>query len=182
MDLKDLGFTKDELQNRVIDQLCERMMIGECEWVDYSQFRKELNARIKDGIDSSIERLAEEHVLPNVDKQVEEVCLQATNKWGEATGDQVTFIEYLVLRAEKYLTEKVDRSGDSIEESTRSYEWKGTQTRVTNLVNRHLHSSIEKAMKKALEKANSAIVQGIEETVKLKLAEIVENLKMSVKT
>lgn len=182
MNLEDLGFTKDELQKRVIDQLCERMMIGECEWVDYSEFRKQLNEQIKNGINDSIECLAEKHVLPNVAKQVEEVCLQETNAWGEAIGDQVTFIEYLVLRAEKYLTERVDRSGDSKEESTRSYEWKGTQTRVTNLVNRHLHSSIEKAMKIALERANSVILQGIEETVKLKLAEIVENLKIDVKT
>lgn len=179
MNLRELGFTQEELQKRVIDQLCDEMMAGECEWVDFDSFRKNLNTRIKDGIDSSIERLAEEHVLPNVSKQIEEACLQQTDRWGKATGESVTFIEYLVQRAEEYLTEKVDVLGHSKAESERSYEWNGKQSRVTNLVDRYLHHSIEKAMKEAIEVANNIIAKDIEEAMKLKLAEVVKSLKVS---
>lgn len=184
MNLEELGFTQEELQKRVIERLCEELMYRrtsdgeEAEWMSSTDFRKELDDKIKDGINSTIERLAEEHVLPNVSQQVEEVCLQKTNQWGEAKGESVTFIEYLVFRAERYLTEQVDSRGEGKGEKG-GYSWTGKQSRVTYLVHHHLQYSIEQAMKKALDKANSAIAVGIQETVKLKLAEVVESLKVS---
>lgn len=93
----------------------------------------------------------------------------------------MSFLEYLVDRAEAYLTEKVSFDGKTKAES-RGYSWNGTQTRLSYLVDRHLHYSIEKAMKNALANANKAIVQGLEDTVKLKLGEIQKSLKVTVKT
>lgn len=63
-----------------------------------------------------------------------------------------------------------------------SYSWEGEQTRVTHMVQQYLHYTIETAMKKALQNANSQIVKGLEETCKLKLAEISSQLQISVKT
>ncbi len=186
MDLQELGFTQEELQKRVIERLCEELMHhtvsedgeGSYEWIEGSGFRKALDAKIKDGIDGAIDLLAEEHVLPNVAKQVEETCLQETNQWGEARGEPITFVEYLVFRAERYLTEQVDYDGKGKGERG-GYSWTGKQSRVTHLVHQHLHYSIQEAMAKALQKANSAIAIGIQETVKLKLAEVVASLKVS---
>jgi hypothetical protein len=50
------------------------------------------------------------------------------------------------------------------------------------MIDKHLHFSIESAMKSAVSNANSAIVGGLEETVKIKLAEIAKSLKVTVKT
>ncbi len=77
------------------------------------------------------------------------------------------------------MTEKVDSSGKTKEESG-SYSFSGTQTRVAHMIHRHLHFNIETAMKEALATANGSIVKGLEETVKLKLAEIAKALKVTV--
>ena len=47
----------------------------------------------------------------HVTAYVESFCLTETNKWGKKTGKSMTFTEYLVQRAELYLTEKVDLRG-----------------------------------------------------------------------
>lgn len=188
MDLQELGFTKEELQERVIDKIVQRVMNSteynydsDSEYLGDSQFARDLQKRVKEQIDASINDLAAKHVLPNVAKYIEELTLQTTNQWGERVGTPVTFIEYLTQRAEAYMTEKVSFDGKAKTEAN-GYSWNGTQTRITYLVHQHLHYSIETAMKQALQIANSAIASGIQETVKQKLGEISSSLKVSVAT
>lgn len=186
IDLKDLGITQEELQERTIDALCERLLSrqvydpdsGEDSWSD-SPFAKKLDERIKSHIDSSVDAVAQEHVLPRVSAMLEGICLQKTNEWGEPKGDPVTFTEYLIQRAEHYLTEKVNFKGESRRED-RYGSFSPTQTRVTFLVEKHLHYSIQTAMENALKDANSVIVGGIEETVKLKLKELSSQMKVKL--
>ena len=189
MDIKSLealGITADELINRIVDKCAEELMTDVsfdedgAEWRAKSKLARQLDDRIKRQIDETISALAEKHILPNVAEYVESLTLQETNRWGEKTGKKLTFIEYLTQRAEAYMTEKVNFEGKSKDEAG-GFSWAGTQTRITHLVNKHLHYSIETAMKQALSVANSAIASGIEETVKLKLSEITGTLKASVK-
>jgi len=187
LDIESLGFTKEELQERVIERICTQLMEsvgcdedGE-EYPVSSTFRKAIDAKIKKHIDETISALADKHVLPNVAQYIENLTLQQTNQWGQKTAESITFIEYLVKRAEAYMQEKVDYSGKSKEESG-SYSFNGAQTRITYLINQHLQYSIETAMKSALQVANSAISKGIQETVKFKLEEIVAGLKVQVAT
>jgi hypothetical protein len=188
IDIESLGFTKAELQKRLIDQLCERVLSrvscdedGE-EVHNDSEFKRALDKAIKARIDETINAIAEKHVLPNVSTYIENLSLQETTKWGAAKGAPVSFTEYLVKRAEDYMLEKVDYEGKCKNESHNSSFWNGTQTRLTHLVHKHLHYSIESAMKNALSIANSAIAQGIQETVKIKLAEISKHLAVGIKT
>jgi hypothetical protein len=111
---------------------------------------------------------------------IDNLVLQKTNSWGEKVGKSVTFVEYLIEQAHGYMTEKVDSSGKTKEESG-GYSFSGTQTRVAHMIHRHLHFNIETAMKEALATANGSIIKGLEETVKLKLAEILAVLKVTVK-
>ena len=187
IDLESLGISKEELQNRVIDALCDKLLNeryfdedGE-NAIASSTFGVKLTKVIKDRIDSQIAALAEEHVLPNVKTFIDNLVLQQTTEWGTKVGRPVTFIEYLTHQAETYMTEQVNYEGKSKNQSD-GYSWKGTQTRLTNLVHQHLHYSIETAMKDALKIANNAIAQGIQETVKIKLAEIAAQLKVEIKT
>lgn len=184
-DLSQLGFTKEELQERVLDRICEQVLTGryfdyddECGASTASHFGKELEKRIKVRIDESIDALAQKHVLPNVTSYMENLLIQTTNQWGEKRGEPVSFIEYLTQRAEAYMQEKVSHDGKSQAESG-GYSWSGNQTRITYLVHKHLQYNIETAMKSALQIANSAIAQGIESTVKMKLEDIVKTLKVS---
>lgn len=184
MNLADLGFTKEELQQRVIDQLCRQVMEGTFtdedgeEYNSDSAFARTLHEHVRKQVDASISALAEKHVLPNVHAYIENLTLQTTNKWGEKQGRPVTFIEYLTQRAEAYMLEEVNYEGKT--KGQDSYSWKGTQTRISHLIERHLHYSIENAMKAALVNANSAIVGGIEKTVQIKLAEVAASLKLKV--
>jgi hypothetical protein len=183
--LESLGFTKDELQQRVIDQLCESILSGKSYGEDGesiyedSQFKRKLDEKLKAHIDQTIGAIAEKHVLPNVTQYVETLTIQETNKWGEAKGKKVTFVEYLTQRAEAYIQEEVSSQGKSKAEAD-SYNWSKSTTRIAYLINAHLQYSIETAMKQALATANSAIAGGIEKAVKVKLEEIVAGMKVAV--
>lgn len=186
LNLESLGFTKEELQERVIARICTQLLDGvgydedDNEFTTASQFHRQMRTSIKEKIETTINAIAEREVLPNVTSYIENLTLQETNRWGEKTGEKVTFIEYLTRKAEAYMQEKVNFDGKSKEENGNGYSWSGTQTRITHLVHQHLHYSIENAMKDAMKIANSAIATGIQETVKTKLAEISTTLKVGV--
>lgn len=185
--LKSLGLSKEQVTERVIAVLVDRLM----ESVFYdedgngvekeSKFSIQIYDRVKKAVDGKIDALFKEHVAPNVSRYVEELTLVETNKWGEKKGTKVTFIEHLIQRAEAYITEKVDFNGKSQAEAG-GYSWSGTQTRITYLVHQHLHYAIENAMKQAIADANKNIVGGLEAAVKIKLGEISQKLKVEVHT
>lgn len=182
--LESLGFTKGELQQRVIDQIVEQIMHEPTEdddgrtFLRRSEFRLALDKQVKAHIDATVARMAEQHVLPNVSQYIENLTLTETNAWGEKVKEPVTFIQYLIARAEQYLTEKVDGQGK--DKADGGYSWSGKQTRITYLIHQHLHYSIETAMKDAVAQTNKVIVGGIQETVKIKLAEIAQKMKVTV--
>jgi len=171
--LEDLGLTREELCERVVHRLCANFS-------EYADMESHLEQKIRDAADAAVARLADEHVLPNVNEFIENLTLQKTNCWGESQGKSLTFVEYLVERAEAYMKETVNYEGKP--KGTDSYSWTGKGTRLAYMIDKHLHFSIEKAMKEALETANKSIVDGLEQTVKIKLEEIAKSLKVTVKT
>jgi hypothetical protein len=184
--LQTLGFSIEQLQQRVVDQICDTLLSnrhededGESSFYGASEFKRKLDAEIKKRINETIDALAEKHVLPNVTEYVENLTIQQTNEWGEKRGESITFIEYLIQRAQAYMQEKVNYEGRSKTESD-GYSWNGKQTRITFLIEKHLHHSIEKAMKESLSIATGEIAKGIHETTRLKLNEIAASLKVGV--
>lgn len=187
-DFKSLGFTEDELKQRVVDQICNQLLTAthydyseDTEYSGASTLMRDLEKKVREQIDASISTLAEQHILPNVAQYIENLTLQQTNQWGEKRGEPVSFVEYLVQRAEAYMQEQVDHSGKSKTQDN-SYSWSGKQTRITYLIHQHLQYSIETAMKDAMKVATNSIAKGIEATAKQKLAEIAETLKVGVST
>lgn len=187
IDIESLGFTKEELQERVIERLCEQFLTTKAidQFGDEAEMptrmRTQLEERIKATINERINAIAEAHILPNVAAYIEELTLQQTTQWGEKKGEPVTFIEYLVARAKAYMQEQVDHDGKSKEEGS-SYGWSGKQTRITHLIHAHLQYSISTAMKDALQVATGEIAKGIHETCRLKLNEIAASMKVAVAT
>lgn len=184
--LQTLGFSIEQLQQRVVDQICETLLSrkyddedGETSFYGDSKFKQKLDKEIETRINQTINALAEKHVLPNVAEYVENLTIQKTNEWGEKRGQSITFIEYLTQRAQVYMQEKVNYEGKGKDEMG-GYSWSGTQTRITFLVEKHLHYSIEKAMKESLSIATGEIAKGIHETTRLKLNEIAAGLKVGV--
>lgn len=189
IDLQALGFTQEELQDRVIDQIVERVLTGAYfdedgdEVLRSSKFAGELNKRIKSMIDAKVDAIANEHVLPGVHSYIENITLQKTTSWGEKEGKPFTFIEYLIHRAEVFMKEDVDGEGRTAAEcSQRSHSFYKRGTRVVQMIDKHLSDSIKTAMEKALADANSQIANGITHAVKTNLNEILGKLKVAVTT
>lgn len=183
--LADLGLTQDELRDRVVDQICDQLLMskafdGDGEYNEKSEFARNVSEQVKKRIDTTVTNIADQHVLPRVREIIESTCLQATNKWGEAKGEKLTFIEYLVHCAEKYINEDVNFEGKP--KGADSYGWTKSQTRITHMIHQYLHHSIEFAMKEAIGVANSTIAKALHETAKIKLNEIAASLKVNVQT
>lgn len=184
--LENIGLSKEELQERVVAHIADLILSSESYDEDgdpvkqASQFKRQIVDLVKKRANEKIEAIAAEHILPNVSQFVENLCLQETNKWGEKTGKQMTFIEYLVQRAEVYMSEQVDYQGKAKGEGD-SYNWKGAKTRITFLIHDHLEYSIKTAMKDALQVAMGSFAKGIHETARIKLNEIAAQMKVEVK-
>lgn len=173
----DLGLSQAELREQVIERAAQKLR-DSIDTGDYGH----LDRVVKEATDKAIALYIEKHVVPMIQCQIEDITFQATNQWGEKKGTKLTFREYLVDRAEKWLREEVNYEGKP--KGADSFGWLGTQTRVAHMIHQHLHYSIENAIKKLLETANAQIAGGIQDTIKLKLAEIQTALtvKTSVKS
>lgn len=184
--LELLGFTREELQDRVVTRLCDSLMHtesgddeGRC-FIGDSDFARKLNEQVKKLIDAEVVTLADKHVKPHIETMFADLVMQETTKWGEKKGEPLTFIEYLTKRADAYYTEEVNHSGKTKSED--SYNWTRATTRGAYMIDKHLQYSIETAMKNALANANSAIVGGLKDAVTIKLEEVAKALKVSVTT
>lgn len=186
MNLEELGFTKEELQNRVVDQICDQLLTSKSfdedgdETEMQSTLHRKLNEIIKKRVDEKIEELGAKHVLPRVSEMVENITIQKTNGWGEAKEAPISFIEYLIRRAEAYMVEKVDHNGRGKGEGD-SYNWSGSNTRVAYLFEKHLQYNIEEAMKKSLSEINSTIAKGLYEACRLKINEAAQGFTIAFK-
>jgi hypothetical protein len=190
MDMKSLealGITAEQLIDRIVDKCVAELMTDVSfdedgdEWRGKSSLARKLDARIQRQIDMAVGTMADKYVLPNVSAYIEGLTLTATNQWGEAKGQKLTFIEYLTQRADAYMREDVDFQGRE-KKACDSYSWKASGTRVAYMVNQHLHYSIETAMKQALATANASIVGGLEQAMKTSLSNVLAGLKVEVKT
>lgn len=185
IDLKDLGIGQEELQERVVKMLCDRVLKskesddeGE-EFEVASEFSQKIEGAVREKINEAVSQIADKHLLPKIADQVETVTLQKTNEWGEEKGDPVTFVEYIIKLAGEYMVEKVDYDGKAKGRGD-SYGWRGTQTRLAHMIDKHLHYSIHQAMKEMLTEANSQLSKGLAETCEVKLKEILTGLKVKV--
>lgn len=183
IDFQALGFTKEELQERVVTQIVESLLTGQAEdedgygYATASTFKKEIMDQVRSKIDEHVEKIAEERIGPKITEMIEATTLQLTNQWGEKKGEPVTFIEYLVSRAEHYMTEKVDYDGKPV---SNSYGRSENQTRITHLIDKRLQYSLAVAVKEIVNGAQSTIAEGIQEAVKIKLKEVSNSLKINV--
>lgn len=185
---ESLGITKEQITERVIDQIARSIMRGtmcdddpEYECTASSNFEKMMKEVVKKHIEVSINRMAAIHLLPRISYYIENLCLQQTNKWGEKTAEPVSFIQYLISKAEAYIIEPVNQNGKTRSEESCS-PWRESTTRIAYLINEHLRRSISEAMIEALSLANKSVRQGLENAVKIALASIQVQVKTDVKT
>lgn len=177
----DIGITQEELREQVVERAAAKiadMVVEDAEY--HGDLLAPVREMVRAGINAKVQEIAHETLAPVIGGSIESVVLQETNRWGEASGKGLTFREYLVHRAEQYMTEQVNYDGKP--KGADSFSWKPAQTRIAHMIHEHLHYHIEQAMKHAVAEANGAIARGIHETVRLKLNEIAASLKVDIKT
>lgn len=186
MNIEDLGLSTEKLRELIVERAVERLLTR-TQFDEYgdehetpTRLAASVNDIIKQRIDEKVTELGQKHILPNVTQAIENVTIQKTNEWGEAKGGSMSFVEYLVSRAEAYMTEPVNHNGKSKAESNSFYNWRKSTTRMTHAIDSHLKYSIERAMKQILKDANETLEQSIKTAVEIKLKEITNGIKISV--
>lgn len=182
MDLSVLGISREELIDRIVNNATDQLLHGKDSEAEYigDTIHKALTKRTNELIATAVNDIGDKYVMPNLIAKIDTITMEETNSWGEKKGAPMTFREYLIKRAEVYMTEQVDYEGKP--KGNNGYSWKGEQTRVARMVHEHLHYHIENAMKEALKQANSVIVAGLQKTVEMKLKEISEGLSVQLQT
>ncbi len=189
IDLAELGITQEELVDRAVEQIAktavsERVQTidedgNPADYMETTPMGRQIAKAIQARLDTAVANIVETLVLPDIEARIRSLVLQKTNQWGEAKGEAVTFVEYVTEKAEAWMTEKVSFDGASKAESRNAHNWTGTQTRISHAVHKYLQYEIETAMKKVLGNGTATLVKGIQETVKIKLAEIADGLKVT---
>lgn len=184
-DIQALGFTKEELQDRVVQRISDELMESmgydpECDetYQAESEFAKEAKERIIQAIDARLSHLAETVIVPVVNEQIDSLVIQRTNAFGEKQGQPVTFTEYLVDAGNAFLMEAVDYKGERVNKN--SFDRDKGQARIAHLLDQHIHYKIKAAMTDAVQQVTKIMAEGLAETAKLKVEEAMANVARAV--
>jgi hypothetical protein len=165
--LKQLGVNVEDLQEKIIERAVRVILSGirydedeEHEWTIVEGIKKDVEKRVKEAVDAKISKIAEEHVTPKVGEMIDKITLQESNGWGEPKGPALSFREYIVARAEAYMSEGVDSSGKSQKEADR-YSWKQEGPRLLVLMKNYIYDTLNKAASNAVTDVNKVIAKNI---------------------
>lgn len=189
--LKSLGLDIETLGDRIVDQAVDALLNStgfnpetETETRYISKFQREIDARIKDAVDAKISALAELHIVPRVGELIEKANMTRTNTFGEKTSPPMTFKEYLAYRADEYMTEDVDRDGDSKRDlesrGASTYNWKKRGPRLTILMSLHIKDELERATKAAVTDVNKALAESLQKAATDAIKATADNLKVDI--
>jgi len=175
--LCDLGFTKEELEEKLLARLVREVLTGisyddeDGEYEVDSTFAKKVNALVKTEVDSGIERMAQKHLYPRINEQINTIVLAETNRWGERTKrEEVTFAEYITNKADAWLIEPIDSSGKTQAEAG-SY-FRAETTRLAKLVEASIDSTVRKECAALAAQFKDSFETSIADAVKIKLREL----------
>lgn len=186
--LESLGLSVETMQDRLIEAMIDRFLTSSVSDDDgepvvvASQFRQAIQKQILGQVDASVERLIAPALEGSINGYIDSFTIKSTNGYGEPKRDPETITEYIVRRAQEYLTEGVDHQGLSKAEKVRkgsstSYDHRDQTTRVAYLIDKRLNEEIEKAMKEALATANKAITDGLKSAVVFELNKLTTKMK-----
>lgn len=180
LDLKGLDFTREEILERIASKAAEQIFGGDFDENEsiLGRIENQVHHSLSKSIDAAVAKIGDEVVAPRIEEYIRGCVLQTTNQWGEKKGEPTTFVEYLVARANEYVTEPVDAHGKTKKQS--GYPWNEHSTRVVLLIERYLQSTIESELKQILADVNNSFASGLSDAVKLSLKELMG--KVSVKT
>lgn len=185
--LESLGINTETLADRIVEQAVEALLSStgfdpenEVETSYESRFKKEIQNRMQKAVDAKIAALAEVHLVPRVGEMIEKANLQKTNGYGEPKSEPMTFIEYIVSRAESYMSEDVNHEGKSKAEMRDSYGWSSSGPRLTVLMKIYIRQTLETHAKNAIKDINAVVAQNMQKAAIEAIAAASKAMKVSV--
>ena len=185
--LESLGLTTEQMQDRLIEAMIDRFLTSRVSDEDgepvvvASRFKDAVQKAIAERVDASVERLIAPALEGGVGSYLSTFRIQHTSIYGEPKREPETITEYIVRRANEYLTEGVDwqgRTKEDVRKSGSSYgSHRSETTRVAFLIDKRLNEEIAQAMKQALASANDAITNGLKSAVAFELNKLNAKLK-----
>jgi hypothetical protein len=177
--LSSVGCTQESFLDRLVDQCATKIL--ETRGGYDNKFTEALRAEIQARIDAAINAFGEQYVAPLALEHIKALVIERTNQYGEKNGESFTLLEYMVDRAEKYITEEVDSNGrNQAECNARRDSFYRKGTRISQMIDQYLYLSTDTAMKKALEGANATIAKGLMGQLKISLEKAMNEVGVAV--
>lgn len=178
---RQIGVEKSELIDMVVAKIVTQIFDPE----DYedtgmrSELQKGFQSTMTALVDKKVSAIADEHLAPQISKEIEDIVFQKTNSWGEKNGDPYTIRDYITGLCRSYMSEGVDCNGKTKEQSNSSY-FRSNQGRLAYMIDKHLHYSVETAMKEALSLGVEGVKTTLLSTCKDQLRMMTESIKVAV--
>lgn len=171
--LEALGISAESLHQKIVEHAVEELLGDR----DYDLV-DEIRFAVKAAINEAVDKLAEEEIRPRIAELIDTTTFQETNGYGEPKKDPQTFREYLISRAESFMTEQVNFKGKTKKED--GYSFNAAQSRVTYMIDKHIQYTMETSVEAALKSINSQLSKGIGDTVTLILKQTLDKVKVKV--
>jgi CRISPR/Cas system type I-B associated protein Csh2 (Cas7 group RAMP superfamily) len=173
--IEDLGITKQEMQDRVVNQLCNEITGRHDDESEYSYFsessiKTKMREYLQEIVDKKTREVIDEKVLANFEKYLQELIIKPSSRWGEKEEAPVSIEDYIEKTISLTMAETVDSTGRGRED--RSYSYYGSHsTRLEYLINRKISAEIETSFKSVLVDVKASLQSHIEAQIKNKLTE-----------
>lgn len=174
MDLKELGFTKEELQGHVVRAIVEQT-IHDCSVDDEGEphyregsFLQEIRSSVKAKVDKAVDSYCEEIIFPKVKDMMITKIVTQTNRFGEIEGDPEPLTDYVVKRIMAYLESTIDRHGHQ------TYDGK---PRIEIIFSGAIEKAAVAGLQKQIKMFDAAVIQGMENAMITGLKDYATTLK-----
>lgn len=184
IDYADLGITKEELQDRIVQRIADNTLNsmfvddeGNVHERADSKFKQKASDMIASAIDAGVRQMIDKYVASNLSGTLLNLSFQKTNNYGEKKGEPQTLMEFIADSINTYLKEQVDKDGKSKPHD--SYGWKPEGTRAYWLVNKSIRDNMHEAINTTLKDSNTTIADAISEAVKMNVQAFTKQFKVS---
>ncbi len=190
---EDFGLTQEEMLNRLLGRMADKllgmdsegMMLPEdCSEMDEEEYRyvkrntleKKLQTMMQVRVDQQVAKIAEEHVLPHIDKLIDGLKFQKTNSWGEPKSPPETVREYITRIANDYLSAEVDNYGKT--KAQGDYNWRKHNTMLVWAIEKHVKWHLDSATEQATKDIQGTFADQVSKLVN----EVIRNMKVTMST
>lgn len=176
--LEALGFSREEIQNKIVDAAVEDLLSGVS--VDdegnahrmASRLRESFNTELTQRIADTVSNLVSTLVTP---EYIRATTFPRYSKYGEKKGDPLTFKEFVEQCVSKILDAKVDDSGKILEPGSYGYD------RGKHFMSGLVEKAVERELREAIQKGLINIQQEVTNALKAAATEIITKITASIK-